>query len=203
MDKQNLIPFPAERVKRHRAPGTVIDLQEFVKDPRKSGALVSIFSVVLLAMSLNPEMETVAGGRSIASTPESAEHQLVIQSRLEDELKSRARVPASVGREPTMEDRLRAGELHGRYRLVYRDDYIAEIALTDENAPIRLKYGPKSFLESYGSIIHPGFDTAEKVSNQITGARSQTYQLKKNGQAVGRVHLNVDRYGKFYSLNVE
>jgi hypothetical protein len=205
-DNRNLIQFPVDRVKRKNV-NQKTDLKSITQDPRKVGALASIVAVIGLAFFMNPmaRQDMTTGDRMPANygglrSPE-------IEKRLEDELLNKgSRYPASLGREPSAEDRLRIGDLHGRYRLVYRDEFIAEIALIVSDGS---SYEPvvltdrKEFLEKYKTIIHPTFDTVEPDVNPAGSLREERYKLMKDGQVVGLAHIKLDKFGRFYSMKVE
>lgn len=199
MDNRNLIQFPTERVKRKAVPQQA-DLAAMIQDPRKAGAMLSILSVLLLSFYMNP---SVQDGRAPASFGDfrSAE----MEKKLENEFLQGARFPASVGREPSTEDRLRVGDLHGRYRLVYRDEYVSEIALIVDGGsnydPVMLS-DRKQFLERYKNIIHPSYD---QVVPKLGGGdlRDETFELKKDKQVVGLARIKLDKFGRFYSMKVE
>jgi hypothetical protein len=210
-NNRNLIQFPTDRIKNKNAqPNKKTDLKTLAQDPRKAGAVVSILSVILLSMYFNPGLNNLLQssnneGRGIASVGDSARDPQTEQ-KVEKEFLGGARYPASVGREPSAEDRLRVGDLHGRYRLVYRDEYVSEIALIVDKGntydPIVLA-DRKEFLERYKKIIHPTYDTVEPKAQASGDLRDEFYVLKRDGQAVGLAPIKLDKFGRFYSMNVE
>jgi hypothetical protein len=206
-DNRNLIQFPADRVKRKTKTGKA-DFKTIAQDPRKAGAVASILSIMALAFYMNPMAQQQLALNVSDRTPQNYfERTPELEKKLEDEfLNKGSRYPSSLGREPSTEDRLRVGDLHGRYRLVYKDEYVFEIALIESDGsasePIVLS-DRKEFLERYKKIIHPSYDAVEPDLGITSSLREERFKLMKKGQVVGLANIKLDKFGRFYSMKVE
>jgi hypothetical protein len=200
--KDNLIPFPVDRIKKKRQikalAGKLLD--------KKATLFLSIAVLVLGAGLVNSLI--LKEDRYLANN----ERGFIVDSEAEKRLVSelsdpKNRGPASFGREPSAEDQLRSVDLHSRYQLVHEDGMVIAISLQPGAgvalSPIYIK-NRQEFLERYKKIIAPGFESVEPVADLDAPNLSQeTYLLKRGPASVGKAHFELDRSGAFHSLKVE
>lgn len=209
----NLLQFPVDKVRKKREDVSVQLSMNSLTDRRRIGFVLSLMSVVMLAVYLNPQskqfdvVRTDSSGRMIASVDSSVLRDPAQESKLVDRLNALTRGPASLGRRPTAEDRLRDEDLKSQYHIVYRDRFISEIILPEGNGvnykPIDIK-DRRALLETYKDLFYAD---VEKVVPQVEDSsgqlREETYSFMRDDQVIGRARIKLDRNGSFYSLKVE
>jgi hypothetical protein len=216
MDRPNLIQFPVEKTRKSREDVSVQLSLNSLTDRRRIGFVLSLMSVVMLAVYLNPQAQqnfdvvryAPGGGRMIASVDGSQSsffRNEVLETQLAEELAKPSRIPASVGRAPSSEDKLRDEDLNSQYRFTYSDRFIRGITLPEGEGlnfkPVEIK-DRQRLLEKYKDLFYAD---VERIEPQISDGnlRDETYAFIKNEQVVGRAHIKLDRYGSFYSLKIE
>ncbi len=219
MDRPNLIQFPVEKTRKSREDVSVQLSINSLTDRRRIGFVLSLMSVVMMAVYLNPQTQgnfdvvrySADGGRMIASVNATDEALFIrnedLERHLASELAKPSRIPASVGRQPTSEDLLRDEDLKSRYRFEYRDRFISKIFLPEGQG---LDYKPveiqdrQRLLEKYKELFYSDVEAVEpQVGSADSNLREETYAFIKNKQVVGRARITLDRYGSFYSLEIE
>ena len=217
MERPNLIQFPVEKTRKSREDVSVQLSLNSLTDRRRVGFVLSLMSVLMMAIYLNPQAQNfdvvrygADGGRMIASVDSSDSlffRNESLEKRLVEELSLSSRQPASVGRQPTAEDRMRDEVLKSRYRFEYKDQKIAAIFLPEGSG---LNFKPvdiqdrQAWLEKYKDLF---VADAEKVEPRLTSddsnLREETYAFLKDNQVLGLARIKLDRYGSFYSLQLE
>lgn len=217
MERPNLIQFPVEKTRKTREDISVQISVNTLTDRRRVGFVLSLMSVVMLAVYLNPQNHnfdvvrySADGGRMIASVDSSDSlfsRDEVFESELAKSLGSPlGRSPASFGRAPTAEDQLRDEDLKSRYRFEYQGHQISGIYLPEGSGlnfkPVDIQDRQK-LLEKYKALFYPEAERVEPlVSSPSESLREETYAFLKNEQVLGRARIKLDRYGAFYSLQV-
>jgi hypothetical protein len=199
-EESNLIPFPKERIKKKRQAKAIAG-----KMPGKKVTLfLSILAVMVTAVLIKRQDQQA--GREVAN-----ESGFVRDNEMEKLLAlelsgADVRGPASFGREPDSDDRLRSGELHSRYQVVYAEGKIVGISLYKGagvlNDPIYID-DRKIFLERYKNIIAPGYDSVEAQIDTQGNLSKESYILKRDNLPVGLALFELDRSGAFHSLKVQ
>lgn len=213
MDNQNLLQFPVDKVRKKREEVTIQLSMNTITDRRRIGFVLSLMSVIMVAVYLNPQSKSFdvvrldSSGRSIASVDSSITRDPAEEAKLVKRLSELGRGPASLGRRPSAEDRLRDEDLKSQYHFVYRDRFISEIILPEGNG---LNYKPidirdrLELLKKYKDLFYSNVENVvpqlHEGSDQL---REETYAFMKDDQVVGRARIKLDRNGSFYSLKVE
>jgi len=192
----NVIRFPIEKVK---GKNRLKRLAGKLGDNKKSTLFLSLLSVLVMSFYL---LQINSGGqREIASSVDNRDwaKEKALSQTLGDTEK---RWPASYGRKPTAEERLREQDLNRGYQLRYNghDGLVIEAVHLDSEGdgemfePVTVK-DPVEFLMRHRQAISPGYDRVEQDQSG--------YVLLRDGVHVGRVFFKLDELGRLIQMKVQ
>ena len=229
-NKNNILQFPARKKEAENPPAATVN--PTAEKPKKAAAAAkgskktvagSVLAIMLVTVAVNKytfqsvnqsEMASNGGagvaGRQIASV----DHAFVRDAQWEKQLANRlastqARAVASstVGRNATIEEKLRWGILEEKYTITYSagENQINTILLQDPVAkPSYILDRPK-FLNEYGSLFESNYNTAKLKSVQKSEDKTvESYTLfDKENKPKGEARFELDRHKRLISLKVE
>ncbi len=202
----NIIQFPKFKSMRVLQNSR---LSRFDLEQRKVALTASIASILFVMTFANSNLfskneNQIQSGRMPAavSTDRNTEWEHKLAKRLSG---LQVRDVASIGKKPSIEDKLRFEELQGKYAIRFQNDnrVLSEIEFTtlDPNKKMRPKVlgDSKQFLMTYKSLM-PQFESLEPSSDYTND--SPVYTLVDNGRNVAKVKFDLDRYGRLLKLKV-
>lgn len=203
-DDNNLIEFPKDRIKKKKKVRTT-------KVSYKKSQALGLSLVTTLALTLYfsaqgdlTHMSSTSSGRHPASVEL---RDVEIEKRIVKSIReNNYRGPASLGRNPSLEDELRLGALAGKYRIRFHDGKVAEISLIEGGplAPEAIFLDDRlSFFHRYSSIIGPDHDRVEIASDVGPSITQETYLFQKDNDRVGAAYVELDPSGRFRSMKVQ
>ncbi len=171
----------------------------------------SLFSIVLVATLANRTLLSHSIAPSASSQNESrglasVDNELITKPQtliIQELSKSTERQPASLGRTPTAEEKLRFGLLEGKYMIRFSKGKITQIQFHDDMQSGVPKYveSPKSFLESHRDLLAVPFEHAVLNDKKIYPTKVlEIYDLVQTNKPVGQVQFELDIYGRLLSM---
>lgn len=220
----NIIRFPGKKQKPSLKPVSQNETSKarFDLEQRKvlvSASLVSIVLVVtfanqvLMRDSVNTPARVAMNipTRSLASVQsggalEARRDQTTWEKQVAHELgQTEGRLPASLGRTPSAEEKLQYGLLEGKYSVQFHEGKISEIQFGAESigsSPTFFKDAEK-FLKVNRSLLPFQFDRL--VLNSRTAEQTKVvekYDVLLTDQKVGRADFELDSFGRLLSLKL-
>jgi len=230
--KDNVIPFPTrhlrlvndeEAPKNEKAePDVVSALQgfRFTQQGRRVAVAASLILVFFVATVSNniifQEHAEVAGrsnlnSRSIASINGQAIGQMHLD--WEENLAERLSTPttrgiASLGRHPTIEEKLRFGLLEGKYAVRYENGKVREIEYThfgEEKSFPKYVNDRVAFIKKYQKLLPVEPKTIVSTGSEIKSNRiHESYNLLNEGKViVASIKFELDVHGRLLSMKVD
>lgn len=225
MDTKNVIPFP-KQYKSNRVNLSQTETKtRYDLEQRKvlvSASLVSIILAVSFAnrmmfreaemISANSRNHVAHEQRSLASidgiSPMEAIHRNTPweTSVAQDLAKVDGRKPSSLGRTPTVEEKLRFGFLEGKYMVRFEDGKLQAIEFSGASVEESPKYlnGARSFLEGHRDLMPVDFHGVLLSNKKILPTKVlETYDLVDQEKTVGRADFELDVYGRLLTFRVQ
>lgn len=205
MENNNIIEFPLnaklQEDNRNKAVGRLDKIETEQRRVMISASLFSIMFLMTLAnisiFNSTPTQNTYS--RGIASVNDSTYRNTEWEHKLAKKLsKIQFRNIATIGSNPSVEDKLRYGDLAMKYVMNFDDGQLIDIKFTANSNP-KFVNDREQFLKENRGVL-PGFDNMTKM--QSTSNLVETYVLKSGNEFSAKVVFGLDRYGRFINLKV-
>lgn len=185
---------------------------------KKTAVITSLVLILGVSYFANRQMQTsgeaslsssAMSGRGLASVGDnrpltrdiSSEKELVRQLGA-----SGQRAIASLGANPTTEEKLRFEILDSRYRFEFNAGQITSIEFTpqwDDGSAPRYVNDRMDFLEKAKPLLPEFTDAEARAKEVLTDSIHESYVLMANGTAVGEVEFQLDLAGRLRSMKVQ
>lgn len=212
-DDNKIVPFPAHKARKSTQTDPA-KLEQQQSQGRRITIMVSLVSTVFMATLINSRLNVThnrdEGGRTIASSENNVtdfNEDLLLAKKIARES---LRQPASRGREPTSEEKLRfEAPLNGSYLINMNEanGALESIEFIENSAQIRKLPDRAKFLIDNKDLLKIDFDAKDlkAVVSIQDKFKFEVYELKlKNKeQPAARVHFKFDKDGYFISMKVE
>lgn len=113
------------------------------------------------------------------------------------------RGPASIGKTPSVEEKLQFGFLEGKYAVQMNEGKIQNLRFVAVSEhPKYLKSAP-GFLTQHMDLMPADFENARLIQREETGGTvKETYSLDHGSDSVGKVAIEMDHQGRLLTLAV-
>ena len=210
-EDNKVVQFPSHKIKKSQKE-TIVNPEPPVAKSQRGSLLISLFATVMIATILTSHLNqgskdeaSLAEGRDLASAEvhRDLEEDLLLARKI---ARQSLREPASRGREPSAEDILRHGELAGLYRLSFGEGgALTGLDYASQPGNERFIEDRAQFLVRNADLIRVDFKNPELTKTIPSGDKVlEVFELKsKSGEVKARVHFEVSKQHRFYSMKVE